>query len=349
MIRSLCNRFCSVLVLSGALTACEVSKNTQTPQTNPQYPQQQYPQPFPNAQYPQQQYPQQPYPQQVPQVAPVAQQRPLLAPLLGSAAMQAEVRGVLGELVNALDAGTQARVRGIPLVFDPTLEINAYAGCDDNGAPFLAGTEGLLLAVDAMAQTRATDELFGTQTYEAYAAKVIPELVRSESANPALPAGIIPAQYGGDARRWSRARELFQDVMAFTFGHELGHHYLQHTGCANGARGGSGPSPAAIGRLVTRVLPGLNQFNETASDSVGCENALNAGAARRPRYRWSEKGGLTLLDFFGRLERAAGVNPLSLTGFLRTHPNPLLRMPLVNTVAQNWYARHRDINPASQQ
>ncbi len=65
-------------------------------------------------------------------------------------------------------------MRGIPLVFDPTNEVNAYAGCDDSGAPFLAATAGILEAVDAIAQTKATDELFGTRTYDAYCSAVLP-------------------------------------------------------------------------------------------------------------------------------------------------------------------------------
>jgi hypothetical protein len=67
--------------------------------------------------------------------------------------------------------------------------------------------------------------------------------------------------------------------------------------------------------------------------------------ARRPQYAWSENGGLTLLDFFARLERAAGQGgPLSLLNplaVLRSHPNPLARIPLVQTVAATWHATHR--------
>ena len=328
-----------------------------TPQASPpppQYPQQPYPQqPYPQGypqqpgqpypQQPGQPYPQQPYPQQPAPQQPAPQQpapRPLLPPLIGSQAMQAELRSLLSELVAALPADRQAKVRGIPLVVDPSYEVNAFAGCDERGAPFMAATEGIMEAIDAIAQTRATDELFGTQTYEAYCAAVIPNLVKSESARATLPQGIIPAQYGGDPRRWSRAHEIFDDVLAFTFGHELAHHYLGHTGCANGQPMSAGPNPALLGRLVTRVVPGLNQFNEAASDTEGTVNTLTAGRARRPNFELSEKGGLMLFDYFGRMDRAAGGNPLSPVGFLRTHPNPAFRAPLVQSVAQNWYARN---------
>ena len=286
--------------------------------------------------------PQQPYPQQPQQPPPVAQ-RPLLPPLIGIAAQQQEVRNILAELINVLSPQNQALVRGIPLTFDPTLEVNAFAGCDEQGAPFLAATAGMLEAVDAIAQTKATDELFGTKTYDAYCNAVLPQMVRSPNARAALPVGIIPANLGGDARRWSRARELFDDIIAFTFGHELAHHYLGHTGCAKGQAMGNAPDPARLGRLLS-VVPLFNQAGEAASDSAGAVNALDAGRARRPQYEWSETGGVLLLDYFARIESAGGgggmlslLNPVQ---FLRTHPNPLARIPLVQTVARTWRSQH---------
>ena len=336
--------FLFLVVLAAAPLACQSSTPVQQPQ-QPQY----YPngQPYyPNGQAQQPQYyPNgQPIPQQqLPQQQPVVVSRPLLVPLVGAAMQQAEVRAVLAELVNALSAQNQSLVRGIPMQFDPTEEVNAYAGCDDQGQPFLAGTAGILEAVDAISQTKATDELFGTQTYNAYTNAVLPDMVKTPGARAALPAGIIPVQYLADARRWSRAHEMFDDVVAFTFGHELGHHYLGHTGCAKGQPLGPGPDPTKLGRLLS-VIPTFNQFNEAAADSAGCLNALDAGRARRPQYEWSELGGVTLLDFFARIDTASGnggllglLNPVA---FLRTHPNPLARIPLVQAVARTWHQQH---------
>lgn len=319
-------------------------------QGHPQYPPGQYPPgqyppgQYPPGQYPPQQYPPGQYPPQQPPPQPPPQgQRPLLQPLVGTAAMQQEVRSILAELINALSPSNQSLVRGIPLQFDPTTEINAYAGCDEQGTPFLAATAGILDAIDAMAQTKATDEMFGTQTYEAYCSQVLPQVVKSEKARAGLPAGIIPQQYGGDLRRWSRAREIFDETVAFTFGHELAHHYLGHTGCAKGQQMGSGPDPTGLGRLAGRI-PLFNQAGEAASDASGAVNALDAGRARRPQYEWNEAGATNLLDYFARLERAAGgggplslLNPLNV---IKTHPNPLARIPLVQTVARNWHASH---------
>jgi hypothetical protein len=321
------------LALPLALGACQASTQQPPPpqQPPPYYPPGQYP---PPRGYPQ------PPPQPPPQ--PLAQ-RPLLPPIVGAAAQQQELRSVLAELVNALSPQNQQLVRGIPLVFDPTTEVNAFAGCDEQGAPFLAATAGILEAVDAIAQTKATDELFGTQTYDAYCNAVLPQMVRSDKARAGLPAGIIPANLGPDPRRWSRAHEIFDEVLAFTFGHELAHHYLGHTGCAKGQGGGAGPDPARLGRLLT-IVPLFNQAAEAAADSAGAYDALDAGRARRPQYEWQEAGGITLLDYFARIERAAGQGgPLSLLNpvqILKTHPNPLARIPLLQTVARTWHQQH---------
>jgi len=341
-----------------SILACRSSapqQPAQTAQTGNYPPAQTYPQqPYPQQPYPQQPYPQQPYPQQGPNYPPPAQPwqpspapppiaTPLLAPLIGIAAQQQELRGVLGELVNALMPSNQALVRGIPLVFQSTSEVNAYAGCDEQGTPFLAATNGILDAIDAIAQTKATDELFGTRTYDAYANSVLPALSKSDSARATLPMGIIPSNLGPDPRRWSRAHELYDEILAFTFGHELAHHYLGHTGCAKGQAMGAGPDPARLGRALTTV-PIFNQFAEAAADSAGIFNALDAGRARRPQYVWTERGGIFLLQYFADIERlGGGGGPMSLLSpvqFLKTHPNPLTRIPIVQTVANTWRSQH---------
>jgi hypothetical protein len=332
------------VALPVALGACRASTQQQQPQQPPPgyyYPQQQGPYAGPQqGPYPQQ--PGQPPRPNQPQQPPPAAQRPLLPPLVGVPMQQQEVRNVLAELVNALQGNNKALVTGIPMTFDPTTEVNAFAGCDEGG-PFMAATTGILEAVDAISQTKATDELFGTQTYDAYCNAVLPAMTKSQGARAALPAGIIPANLGPDLRRWSRAHELFDDIIAFTFGHELAHHYLGHTGCAKGQPMGPGPDPTKLGRLLS-VVPLFNQAGEASADSAGCINALDAGRARRPQYEWSETGGVLLLDYFARIERAGGGGgPLSLLNpvqFLRSHPNPLARIPIVQTVARTWHQQH---------
>ncbi len=281
-----------------------------------------------------------PQPVYAPPTVPVVSAMPLLGPLIGPGAWQAEARAVAKELVANLSPPNKARVASIPLVFDPNPnEVNAFAGCDDGGAPFVAATEGLLEAIDAISQTKASDELYGTQSYEAYVGTVAPRLVSKDGGSALLPPGAIPPQYWIDPRRISRAHEIFDEIVAFTFGHELSHHYLGHTGCANGQPGGLGPTIAQLGVLASSVLPLVNQPNEAAADMNGCLNMLDAARARAPvAYRWTERGALELLDFFARLDGASGANPW--LGFLRTHPNPGLRIPLVQATATTWRLQH---------
>jgi hypothetical protein len=245
-----------------------------------------------------------------------------------------EVASILQELITNLPPDRQAKVRGIPLVFDPNPdEINAFAGCDERGSPFMAGTVGILDAVDAIAQTRATDQIFGTQTYEAYMKAVLPRLQQPKGGSAALPQGIISPVQLIDPRRIARARDLFDEIMGFAFGHELAHHYMGHTGCANGQGGGAGPNPAALAHLATAIVPLLNQPIETQADTEGTFNLLNTGKARRPRTRWNEEGGLMLLDFFSRLDGIPLFHPI---GFLSTHPNPKGRILWVQGVVRTW-------------
>ena len=337
----------TLFAASVTLVSCSNPSNTPPASTAQGYPPPGYPPPYagqppppnapPPAYAPQGGVPPQPAPRPA---APGAPGRPLLPALVGPAAWQAETRAVVKELVANLGPQQQARVAAVPLVFDPNPnEVNAFAGCDDAGAPFVAGTEGLLEAVDAIAQTKATDELYGTQTYEAYVAVAAPRLVSKDGGSALLPAGIIAPAYLVDPRRISRAHEIFDETVAFTFGHELSHHYLGHTGCANGQAGGIGPAIAQLDQLAAAALPLVNQPNETFADGAGCLNTLDTGRARATTaYRWNEEGGLWLLDFFGRLDRASGANPL--LGFLRTHPNPALRIPTVQAVAATWKFQH---------
>ena len=110
--------------------------------------------------YPQQTQPG--YPPPAP-AAPLGNQRPLLAPIVGEPMQEAEVRGILVELINHLAPQSRPLVQGIPLVVEPTPEVNAYAGCDESGNPFMAATIGIFEAADAISQTKATDELYGTR------------------------------------------------------------------------------------------------------------------------------------------------------------------------------------------
>ena len=266
---------------------------------------------------------------------------PLLGPLLGTPMWQQEIRAVLDEQRSNLSADNQARVKDIPFVVDnKPNEINAYAGCDKNGSPFIVATEGILEAIDAISQTVATDDLYGTQTYAAYTAQVMPGLAHDKNARAALPLNIIPLQYLAQPARVSHAHELYDEIAAFTFGHEMAHHYLGHTGCAHGQPVLLQNAPLLNGVLT--VAPIFTQLLEQAADNSGTLNTLDSGRARagRGQYRWTERGGMLLLDFFGKLEHAAGLATLNPVSYVQTHPPAATRIFWVQTAANAWRLTH---------
>lgn len=250
----------------------------------------------------------------------------LLPPVLGMPAMEDETKRVLAELIEHLPPDQATRVRGMPLGFEHTDEINAYAGCDEKG-PFVEGTTGFLDVANGLAQTLATDQLFGLQTHEAYV-KVVVAKVMDDKPNLFYDLSNLPPETALDKTRLSRAHEIFDDIVAFTFGHELAHHYLGHTPCA--ATTPLERDLARFGDIATRLAPVLNQPAEVAADQAGIQNVLVTAHARAS-HPFNEGGARMLLTFFDRLEQAAGQGNRSLLKtFLMTHPPSALRLRVLN-------------------
>jgi Zn-dependent protease with chaperone function len=132
---------------------------------------------------------------------------------------------------------------------------------------------------------------------------------------------------------------MFDEMIAFTLAHELSHHYLGHTSCAHGQTPGISPDWMELGRLLSSAVPLFNQPNELAADASGCVNVLDAGRLRASHaYPWTEEGGVFLLDFFFRVEQASGDSPA--LAFFSTHPDPALRIPILQRVAGMWRQSH---------
>ncbi len=324
---------------------------------------------YPQQGYPQQGYPQQGYPQQGqgyppgqyvppgaqpgrpagPTAQPFPQQQPPSPTPLPSGPPVANdpinaidigwLRGqagtVLSELIAALPAAAQARVRGIPFVADPTIgEVNAFAACDDAGMPLMAISDGLLEIQAFTAQFKATDEIFGTRKHDQYL-NVIAQGLRPKQPLPRPPPSMIDPMQHTDARKVARQHQIYDEMTAFVLGHELGHHHLGHTGCANGQGGSRGVTPSDFGRILSRTLPLFNQTNEIAADVAGTNNLLTAGA-RRQGAKWNEEGAMMTLGFFAKLDQLT-VETVAL-GFLLTHPHPVIRIPIVQQTANQWRA-----------
>jgi predicted Zn-dependent protease len=151
----------------------------------------------------------------------------------------------------------------------------------------------------------------------------------------APPAGLVdPAQHV-DPRKVARQHQLLEEQLAFVLGHELGHHHLGHTGCANGQSGDRAINLGDLARIASKVVPVFNQPNEVAADYVGVDNLIAAGA-RRPGYHWTEQGALLTLAFFSRLDQLTA-QKLFLS-FADSHPNPALRVGPVKQEAARFRA-----------
>lgn len=254
--------------------------------------------------------------------------------------LRARGGAVLNELVAALPPQFQERVQGIPFVTEPSEgEVNAFAGCDHDREPFMAMTDGLLAVEAYIAQLRATDEVFGTQKLDTYLRYMVD---RQKPKQPivAPPPGLIePAQHH-DYRKAVRQHQILEEQMAFVLGHELGHHYLGHTGCANGQSGRRKANSTDVFRRLQRVVPIFNQPNEDNADIAGINNLLTAGARRAGQaYRWSELGATLTLDFFSRVDKAPAQTSFEdrlFSTVLSSHPNPAQRIPKVQAAAYEW-------------
>jgi hypothetical protein len=244
-----------------------------------------------------------------------------------------EASRVIVELINALPQNYKARVQDVPLNADPTVgEINAFAACDDAGKPLMAISDGLLEIEAHVASYRANDEIFGTRKLDAYL-RMVASGYRPGRAIPRPNQNFIDPAQASDARKIARQHVLMDEQIAFVLGHELAHHYLGHTGCANG-QGGSRASGNEVIRAGTRIAgkTALNQPLEFAADVAGTNNLLTAGS-RRHGAKWNEEGAMLTFDFFNYMEGSPQAIALSV---FMTHAHPAFRRPVVQQAASQW-------------
>ena len=252
-------------------------------------------------------------------------------------AMKDEAKKIYQKEIDALSASRKTAVEKIPLLFeDNKEEINAFAGCDDSGKTFVVVTAGMYQMLDLMAQTRATDETFGTGYYDEYIKELAKQQEGSAKILP-LPPGMLDVTKSLDQRKLKRQRQLFDESIAYVTGHELAHHYMGHLGsvCTGGA--GGTIKTGDIVRLAKKIVPAVNQANEIQSDIEGTNNLLSAGQ-NESEYKWSEGGALLVIDFFKKLRDLHPGAPLFT--FMMTHPAPEVRAPVVKNTANWWRLSH---------
>jgi hypothetical protein len=318
-------------LLFGVMVTCLALGCEDRRQPPPRYPQPGYP-PQPGG------YPPQPTPNMPPQ--PVQPPPGSLPPVYNDPINQTNIpfmrqrsQEIIRELVSALPAQAGGLVANIPLVIDDTVgEVNAFAACS-NGTALMAISDGLMEIQSQMARARATDEVFRTQKFDLYI-NYVAQNQQPEQPIVKPPPGLFDPTQDADGVKVKRQHELFDEMIAFVLGHELAHHYLNHTGCAGG---GGGLTPADIGRVLSGAVPGLNQPNELAADQSGTDNLLTAGA-RRPGYKWTEGGAMLTLAFFQSLRTISPGEEL-IFAFEISHPPPWIRRPSVQQAANSWRSR----------
>ncbi len=251
--------------------------------------------------------------------------------------MKDEAKKIYQKEIEALSASRRASVEKIPLLFEDTKEeVNAFAGCDDTGKTFVVVTSGMYQMLDLMAQTRATDEVFGTSYYEEY----IKELAKQQEGKAKilpLPPGMLDVSKSLDQKKLKRQRQLFDESIAYVLGHELAHHYMGHLGSVCTGGGGGTIKAGDVIRLAKKIVPAVNQANEIQSDVEGVNNILTAGQ-NESDYKWSEGGALLVIDFFKKL-RDLSPGAVLFT-FTMTHPAPEVRAPIVKNTANFWRLTH---------
>lgn len=238
-------------------------------------------------------------------------------------ALRSQAERVLVELVGALPAEQRARVATIALVSDNALgDVNAYATCDDGG-PFIAISDGMLMVNAHLAMTAATDEFFETKLEPSYL-----DWLEGHSIAPP-PAAFYAGPFQTDRRKVQRQHEIFDEQVAFVLAHELAHHYLGHLACNS-----DGGIVAEVGQIASDSVPLFNQAAELAADIAGVKNVLATGTSRHG-YVWTEDGALLVMDAFNRRHPTTATDVLF--GFERTHPLPVVRVPVITSTAELWH------------
>jgi len=244
--------------------------------------------------------------------------------------LQNRAQTVLRDLVAALDAGKQQRVGSIPLVVDDTPgEVNAFAACTRNGTALMAISDGLLIIQAYLAQAQAEDELFGSAKVDEFV-RFLAQNQRPGQPVAQPPPGFFHPSRQADGRKVQRQHHVLDEQLAFVLGHELAHHYLGHLPCT-----GQGSLTAAdIGRVLSDAVPIFNQPNELAADVAGTSNVLRAGSRRPQGQGWTEGGGLLTMRFFAGFDQFSAADIVF--AFERSHPPPLVRVPVIQQAANTW-------------
>jgi hypothetical protein len=247
--------------------------------------------------------------------------------------LEQEARDIHQALLAALDSRENEQTRSIPFeVVDEASEPNAAAACTRaSRTALMMITSAMLELAAGIAETKAYDEVAGTDTYDQYVTTVIDQ-VRNERPVEGPSPSLHSAPHSTDPHKLARQRHLFDQQVAFIVGHELAHHYRGHTNCVSG-RTDAEVQRDELAQILAHTVPPFSQPREVEADMWGVTNVMEAGRTRTGGT-WTHEGALINLDFFRRLSDRGG-NEL-LLAFLSTHPPAFIRIPIVRSTGQQW-------------
>ena len=153
---------------------------------------------------------------------------------------------------------------------------------------------------------------------------------------PPPPGFYVPA-YHVDRAKLVRQHEVLEEQLAFVLGHELAHHYLGHLACNT-----DGGIVETVGRIAAAEVPLFNQTSEHAADVAAIDNVLTAGE-RRAGATWTEDGALLVIRVFYRRRGLTAQDVVF--ALARSHPLPLVRIPVITRAAELWHIRRGLLGP----
>ncbi len=250
--------------------------------------------------------------------------------------MDAEAERIHQALVTALDPAQNGQVAQIPFhVVVQHDEPNAAAACT-RGVASMMITSAMLELCAGIAETKAYDEVAGADTYTQYVTTVVDQ-IRHDRPVQGVDPSLHADPHRTDAHKLARQIHLFDQQVAFIVGHELAHHYLGHTNCVAG-RSDAQVQRDEMAAILAHTVPPFSQPREVEADMWGTVNALEAGRVQT-NGTWTEEGALLNLDFFRRLSDQGGAELVM--AFLSTHPPSVVRIPIVQSTAQQWTPGYR--------
>ena len=230
--------------------------------------------------------------------------------------MKKEASRIFDKMKAGLSATNRAKVDSVPLKFKAARDdVNAFAGCDEGGT-YVVVTEGMYDIVDLIAQAKATDETFATSYYADYIKMLASQQAGAAKVLPLPPGALDLTQIAQDPNKLKRQYQLYEEIMSFVLGHELGHHYQGHisTSC-------SGTKAGELNAFLSKYVPMVNQPLRSTPTAWAPSTSSISGENSRTTNR-TKRAACCSSTFSLQLRDTAGLTGAVVFSFMSTHPPP---------------------------